>query len=182
MKELPSIPPWPMLSVLHVAGGGCGGCGLEVVAMRRLHGKALAAAGLRMVDAPRHADLLLVSGCVAANVEQAVAAAWAAMAEPKFLVAVGSCALDGGPFAGSYAVRGGIGTRLPVAAEAPGCPPAPSEILATLVQLADALRDRSPVSPAAEETVVPDPLPPAPPGLPPAALRHPLEGGDSSAG
>lgn len=198
----PDLPPdWPLLTVLHLEGGGCGGCALEVEALRSIGAAALRESGLQLVDTPRHADLLLVSGTVTRNLAQAVEAAWAAMAEPKWLLAVGACVLDGGPFRDSYAVAGGIASRLPVALAVPGCPPSPADILDGLRQLVDALRDPAPPNRTAEPEVSPadapaaallpaepsdeppaaaDPAPP--PGLLPAAPRRPLAGGDGSAG
>ena len=177
------------LAVLHLQAGGCGGCGLEFDAMRAVGAAALAQAGLRLVDTPRHADLLLVSGTVGRTMLPAVEAAWAAMAEPRWLLTIGACALDGGPFRDGYAVAGGIATRLPVAFAIPGCPPTPDAILDGLRQFLDArsgpaasgpLRSGAALAPSREAD--PDPAKPAPRVLLPAAPRHPLAGGDSSAG
>ena len=177
-----SAPPGadrPVLSLLHLAGGDCGGCALELEAIAP---DAWAALGLRLVAAPRHADLLLVSGCVTRTLLRSVEACWAAMAAPKRLVAVGACALDGGPFRGGYAVEGGLDGRLPVALAIPGCPPRPVLVLGELRRLlggpaaeAEAVRPGSTALAAAG--------PPAPPpALLPAAPRRPLAGGDGSAG
>ena len=183
-------PAWPELSVLHLQAGGCGGCGLEFEAMRAAGAAALAEAGLRLVELPRHADLLLVSGTVGRAMLPAVEAAWAAMAEPRWLLSVGACALDGGLFRDGYAVSGGVGERLPVAFAIPGCPPTPDAILDGLRQFLDALRGvAGAVSPGAASASSPaalpgeaPPQPQAPRALLPAAPRHPLAGGDSSAG
>ncbi len=161
----------PPLSMLHLQGGGCGGCGLEIEAL--LADGRLDAVGLLLVEAPRHADLLLVSGTVGRNLLDAVLATWTAMAEPKWLVAAGACALDGGPFRDGYAVSGGIDQHLPVSLVIPGCPPTPDAVLAGLRLLLDALRATPDLSP---------PPPPARPALPPAALPHRRAGGDSSGG
>ena len=201
----------PMLSVLHVDGGGCGGCALEVSALRWA-GQALPEAGFVMVETPRHADVLLVSGCPTRNLVQAIDAAWAAMPGPKRLVAVGACAIDGGPFRDSYAVSGGLEGRFPVTVAVPGCPPTPDAILDGLCQLHRGAPGGTALAvsePSAEGQVAPsrrpdqpvavpdNPAPviaglrapaaaspaPAPPrALLPAAPRHPLAGGDSSAG
>ena len=157
--------------MLHLQGGGCGGCGLEIEAL--VADGRLGQVGLRLVDGPRHADLLLVSGTVGRNLLDAVEATWAAMAEPRWLVAAGACALDGGPFRDGYAVSGGIGTRLPVSLVIPGCPPSPDAVLAGLCLLLDALRAPPELSP---------PSPPARPALPPAALPRRSAGGDGSEG
>ncbi len=157
--------------MLHLQGGGCGGCALEIEAL--LADGRLDAVGLLLVDTPRHADLLLVSGTVGRNLMEAVEATWTAMAEPRWLIAVGACAMDGGPFRDGYAASGGIGSRLPVSLVIPGCPPSPDSVLAGLRLLLDALRSAPKLSPP--------PLP-VPPALPPAALPHPRAGGGSSGG
>ena len=169
--------PYPLLSMLHLQGGGCGGCGLEIEAL--VAGNRLDALGLRLVSSPRHADLLLVSGTVGRNLLDAVEATWAAMPEPKWLVAAGACAMDGGPFRDNYAVSGGIGARMPVSLVIPGCPPSPDAVLAGLRLLLDALR--APPDLDVPE-LSPPPLPPARPALPPAALPHTSAGDDSSGG
>ena len=168
--------PHPLLSMLHLQGGGCGGCGLEIEAL--LADGRLDALGLRLVSAPRHADLLLVSGTVGRNLLDAVEATWAAMAEPRWLVAAGACALDGGPVRDSYAVSGGIGARMPVSLVIPGCPPSPDAVLAGLRLLVDALR----APPNLDVAELSPPLPPARPALPPAAPPHRSAGVDGSGG
>ena len=94
--------------------------------------------GLRFVTSPRHADVLLVTGPLTRNLVAALEQAWTAMPEPKFVVAVGDCAVDGGVFKGSYAVAGGVGTTLPVDLLISGCPPTPERILAGLRALLEA--------------------------------------------
>ena len=93
---------------------------------------------MRFVSSPRHADVLLVTGPVTRNLVEALEQAHAAMPEPKFVVAVGDCAVDGGVFKGSYAVTGGAGTTLPVDLLISGCPPTPERILAGLRALLEA--------------------------------------------
>ena len=90
------------------------------------------------MTSPRHADVLLVTGPLTRNLVAALEQAWAAMPEPKFVVAVGDCAVDGGVFKGSYAVTGGVGTTLPVDLLISGCPPTPERILAGLRALLEA--------------------------------------------
>ena len=125
------------LGVFHVAGGGCGGCERE---LRALRGVAydLERLGLRFVGSPRHADVLLVTGPVTRNLAESVQAVWVATPQPKWVVAVGACAIDGGPFAGSYAVLGGAAAALPVDLAIPGCPPSPAAVLAGLRTLIEA--------------------------------------------
>lgn len=171
-----------MLSVMHVQAGGCGGCALELELVP-LH-----EAGLAQTTEPRHADLLLVSGAPGKEMMRAVESAWAAMAEPKWLVAVGDCAINGGPFAGSYAGCAGIGTRLPMTLSIPGNPPSPDAILAGLLSMMVGPQT-PPASPRTE--IMPEAAPspdaelspsgsPAPPALLPAAPRRPLAGDGSS--
>ena len=125
------------LAIRHVDAGSCGGCEIELRALNRVVYD-LQRLGLRFVASPRHADVLLVTGPLARNMTQALELTYAAMPEPKFVVAVGDCAVDGGVFKGSYAVAGGVGTVLPVDLLISGCPPAPERILAGLHALLDA--------------------------------------------
>ena len=84
---------------------------------------------------PRHADLLLVTGPVSANMREALRRTYDATPDPKWVVAVGDCGRDGGCFRGSYAVAGGVGEVIPVDLHIPGCPPAPVAILQGLLML-----------------------------------------------
>jgi Ni,Fe-hydrogenase III small subunit len=125
------------LALLHVDAGSCGGCEIELQAVRRAVYD-LERFGMRFVSSPRHADVLLVTGPVTRNLVEALGRAYTAMPEPKFVVAVGDCAVDGGVFKGSYAVTGGAGTTLPVDLLISGCPPSPERILAGLRALLEA--------------------------------------------
>ncbi len=122
------------LALFHVPTGGCGGCGRELSALDGIvYG--LDRYGLRFVSSPRQADVLLATGPLTANLQEALALAYAAMPEPKWVIAVGDCAVDGGVFKGSYAVHGGVGACVPVDLLVRGCPPAPGDILAGLLAL-----------------------------------------------
>lgn len=125
------------LAVLHVDAGSCGGCEVELRALRRAVYD-LPRFGIRFVDSPRHADVLLVTGAAAHNLRDAMEQAHAAMPDPKLVVALGDCAVDGGVFKGSYAVAGGVGTTLPVDLLISGCPPTPERIMAGLRALLEA--------------------------------------------
>jgi len=81
------------------------------------------------VASPRHADLLLVTGVMTRNLEEAALRTYEAMPEPRLVVAVGACAISGGVFAGTYAARDGIGGVLPVDVFIPGCPPRPEALI-----------------------------------------------------
>jgi len=125
------------LAIMHVDTGSCGGCELE---LRALSGIVydLERFGLRFVASPRHADVLLVTGPLTRNLVEALRQAWIATPDPKWVVAVGDCAVDGGVFKGSYAVMGGIDPAVIIDLTISGCPPAPDRILAGLRALLEA--------------------------------------------
>lgn len=122
------------LSIRHVDAGSCNGCELEIHALNNAFYD-LERFGLRFVASPRHADVLLVTGPVTKNMREALERTYAATPAPKWVVAVGNCALDGGCFAGSYAVVGGVSDVIPVDLHIPGCPPPPIAILKGLLAL-----------------------------------------------
>lgn len=116
------------LALIHVDAGDCGGCALELRAMRGVMHD-LRRYGLNLAASPRQADVLLVSGPLARNARESVLLTWEAMPDPKWLVGIGDCTVDGGVFKGSYAVEGGIGAVLKPDLLIPGCPPDPAQIL-----------------------------------------------------
>jgi Ni,Fe-hydrogenase III small subunit len=122
------------LALRHVDGGGCGGCALQLAMLRDTAG-ALERLGLRFVASPRHADVLLCAGPLTRSMREAVERAYAAMPDPRWVVALGDCAVDGGVFRGSYAVEGGFDAAVPVDLVIRGCPPTPGQILAGLSAL-----------------------------------------------
>jgi Ni,Fe-hydrogenase III small subunit len=122
------------LSIRQVDAGSCNGCELEIHALSNAFYD-LERFGLRFVASPRHADVLLVTGPVTANMREALERTYAATPGPKWVVAAGACALDGGLFAGSYACAGGVATTLPVDVRIPGCPPTPTALLQGLLRL-----------------------------------------------
>ena len=125
------------LSIREVDAGSCNGCELEIHALGNAYYD-LERFGLRFVASPRHADVLLVTGPVTKNMRMALDRTYQATPNPKWVVAVGDCARDGGCFAGSYAVAGGVSTVVPVDLHVPGCPPPPLEILRGLLALLEA--------------------------------------------
>ena len=125
------------LALRHVDGGSCNGCELELQALQGVLYD-LERFGLRFVASPRHADVLVVTGPLTRNLREALERTWAATPDPKWVVALGGCAIDGGVFAGSYAVLGGVGEAVPVDLTIPGCPPPPAMILAGLRTLIEA--------------------------------------------
>jgi Ni,Fe-hydrogenase III small subunit len=94
--------------------------------------------GLRFVASPRHADVLLVTGPVTRNMREALERTYKATPDPKWVVAVGDCAVDGGIFADSCAVAGGVSAVVPVDLHIRGCPPNPAELLKGLLALVEA--------------------------------------------
>jgi Ni,Fe-hydrogenase III small subunit len=122
------------LSIREVDAGSCNGCELEIHALGNAYYD-LERFGLRFVASPRHADVLLVTGPVTKNMQEALERTYHATPDPKWVVAVGDCAFDGGCFAGSYAVSGGVAAVLPVDLHIRGCPPRPTQILEGLLAL-----------------------------------------------
>ena len=122
------------LAIREVDAGSCNGCELEIHALGNPVYD-LERFGIRFVASPRHADVLLVTGPVTLNMAEALERTWRATPGPKWVVALGDCAIDGGCFAGSYAVAGGVDKILPVDLHIKGCPPRPAEILAGLLAL-----------------------------------------------
>lgn len=122
------------LTIRHVDAGSCNGCELEIHALNNAFYD-LERFGLRFVASPRHADVLLVTGPLAANMREALERTWRATPDPKWVVAVGDCAVDGGLFAGSYACVGGISAAVPVDLHVRGCPPSPTQLLKGLLAL-----------------------------------------------
>ena len=116
------------LSIRQVDAGSCNGCELEINALGNPYYN-IEGLGIKFVASPRHADMLLVTGPVSRNMEQALRRTYDATPEPKLVVAVGDCGRDGGIFGESYASCGGVANVIPVDLTVPGCPPPPIEIL-----------------------------------------------------
>jgi Ni,Fe-hydrogenase III small subunit len=116
------------LVIRHVDAGSCNGCELELHALGNPYYN-LEAIGIKFVASPRHADLLLVTGPVAKNMEVALKRAYDAMPEPKLVVAVGDCGCTGGIFGESYASCGRVSNVIPVDVAIPGCPPTPLQLM-----------------------------------------------------
>jgi Ni,Fe-hydrogenase III small subunit len=125
------------LSIRMVDSGSCNGCELEIQMLSGIVYD-LERFGLRFVASPRHADILLVTGPVTRNMQDALVRTWQATPDPKWVVAVGDCAIDGGVFKGSYAITGGIDSTLPVDLVIRGCPPTPVQLLDGLRTLVEA--------------------------------------------
>ena len=122
------------LSIRQVDAGSCNGCELEIHALGNAFYD-LERFGLRFVASPRHADVLMVTGPVTKNMREALLRTYNATPDPKWVVAVGGCAADGGIFKGSYACVGGVSGVVPVDLHIPGCPPSPTALLRGLLAL-----------------------------------------------
>jgi Ni,Fe-hydrogenase III small subunit len=133
------------LSIREVDAGSCNGCELEIHALNNAYYD-IERFGLRFVASPRHADVLLVTGPVTRNMREALERTYNATPDPKWVVAVGDCARNGGCFAGSYAVVGGVADVIPVDLHVPGCPPEPREILRGLLALLETVGQESAAS------------------------------------
>jgi NADH-quinone oxidoreductase B subunit len=126
--------PW----VLHFNSGACNGCDIEIVALLTPKYD-VERFGVKLEPSPRHADVLLVTGCVTQQCAERLKRVYDQMPQPKFVVAIGACACSGGVFEGNYNVVGGVDKVIPVTAYIPGCPPRPEAILDGVVKLLNAL-------------------------------------------
>jgi Ni,Fe-hydrogenase III small subunit len=120
------------LCIRQVDAGSCNGCELEIHALNNPIYN-IEGLGVRFVASPRHADMLLVTGPVSANMAVALRRTFEATPDPKLVVAIGDCGCSGGIFGESYASRGRVSNVIPVDVAVPGCPPAPNRILAGIL-------------------------------------------------
>jgi Ni,Fe-hydrogenase III small subunit len=120
------------LAIRHVDAGSCNGCELEIHALNNPYYN-LEGLGIKFVASPRHADLLLVTGPVSRNMEEALRRTYDAMPQPKLVVAVGDCGCSGGIYGESYATRGRVSNIIPVDTAVPGCPPEPAAIMQAIL-------------------------------------------------
>src|SRR5258708_31230638 len=120
------------LSIREVDAGSCNGGELESHALNNAYYD-VERFGLRFVASPRHADVLMVTGPVTKNMRDALQRTYDAVPNPKWVVAIGDCARDGGCFAGSYAVVGGVSSVIPVYLHILGCHPTPTVLLQGLL-------------------------------------------------
>jgi NADH-quinone oxidoreductase B subunit len=126
--------PW----VIHFNTGSCNGCDIEILATLTPRYD-LERFGVKLKGSPRHADVLLCTGPVTRQARARLERVYSQMHDPKFVVAIGSCALSGGAFQGCYSVMGGIDRVIPVNAYIPGCPPRPEAIIDGVVKLLTSL-------------------------------------------
>lgn len=130
------------LSIRQIDAGSCNACELEIHALNNAFHD-LERFGLRFVASPRHADVLMVTGPVTKNMREALKRTYDATPDPKWVVAIGDCALNGGIFRDSYAVVGGVHNVIPVDLHIKGCPPSPRDILRGLLALLDHVSGKS---------------------------------------
>ncbi|TBR17405.1 NADH-quinone oxidoreductase subunit B [bacterium] len=128
--------PW----IIHFNTGACNACDIEIIAALTPHYD-LERFGVQLKGTPRHADVLVCSGPVTKYVEDRLKRVYEQIPEPKFVVAVGTCACSGGVFQGCYNVKGGINTTIPVSAYIPGCPASPKAIIDGVVKLLSSLEE-----------------------------------------
>ena len=128
--------PW----VIHFNSGSCNGCDIEILATLTPRYD-LERFGVRLEGSPRHADVLICTGAVTRQARESLIRTYEQMPEPKFVVAVGACALSGGVFQGCYNVLDGIDKVIPVDAYIPGCPPRPQAIIDGIIALLTELRE-----------------------------------------
>lgn len=129
------------LHVRHLDAGSCNACDFEMGALGNPYYD-LHRYGVAFVASPRHADMLMVTGVVTRNLEQALKMSYEAMPEPRLVMACGACAAGGATYGATYAVVGAADEVVPVDIYVPGCPPRPSAMLAGLLAAADMLREK----------------------------------------
>jgi Ni,Fe-hydrogenase III small subunit len=127
------------LAIRQVDAGSCNACELEIHALNNPYHD-IERFGVHFVASPRHADVLLVTGPVSRHMQAALRTTWRATPSPKYVIAAGSCACDGGEFGVSYASCGAVENVIPVDLKIPGCPPTPLELMRGILALLRASR------------------------------------------
>ena len=128
--------------IRQVDAGSCNGCELEIQAVHNPYYN-LEGVGIKFVASPRHADLLLATGPVSVNMEEALKRTYEAIPDPKLVVAVGDCGACGGVFGESYASRGAVANVIPVNHTVLGCPPTPMAILSAILETIRSAKEQS---------------------------------------
>ena len=128
--------PW----IIHFNTGGCNGCDIELTAALTPRFD-LERFGILLEGSPRHADVLVVTGPVTLQVKDRLVRIYEQMPEPKYVIAIGTCAISGAPFKECYNVHGGIDIMLQVDAYVPGCPPKPEAIIDGISKLIQKIKE-----------------------------------------
>jgi NADH-quinone oxidoreductase B subunit len=129
--------PW----AIHYNSGSCNGCDIEILATLTPRYD-VERFGIKLQGSPRHADVLIATGPVTRQSRDRLVRIYEQMPDPKFVVAVGPCAISGGAFRGCYNIMGGIDAVIPVNVFVPGCPPRPEAIIYGVVQLLQSLQPK----------------------------------------
>ena len=149
MNWLKKIITWSRIKspwIIHFNTGACNACDIEIIASLTPRYD-IERFGVLLKGTPRHADVLVCSGPVTKQIKDRLVRIYDQMAEPKFVVAVGTCACSGGVFQGCYNVMGGIDKVIPVSAYIPGCAAGPKAIMDGVVKLLSSLEETKPVTP-----------------------------------
>lgn len=137
--------PW----AIHFNSGSCNGCDIEILATLTPRYD-IERFGIKLEGSPRHADVLIATGPVSLQARERLIRIYEQMPDPKFVIAVGSCALSGGVFDGCYNVIGDLSKLIPVDVYIPGCPPRPEAIIFGIVQLLESIKNGPPLAPKNE--------------------------------
>jgi len=156
MHPIKKIVTWARIKspwILHFNTGACNACDIEIIAALTPRYD-IERFGVILKGTPRHADVLVCSGPVTKQIEDRLVRIYEQMAEPKFVVAVGTCSCSGGVFKDCYNIKGGIDTTIPVSAYIPGCPASPKAIIDGVVKLLASLEDNESKAKATKEEKV----------------------------
>lgn len=144
-KVMDGVKAWARVNspwAIHFNSGSCNGCDIEILATLTPRYD-VERFGIKLEGSPRHADVLVCTGPVTAQAKDRLLRIYDQMPEPKFVIAVGSCAISGGAFQGCYNVEEGIDKVIPVNAYIPGCPPRPEAIIDGVVKLLGSLQGKT---------------------------------------
>lgn len=144
MSVVTKIVNWARLKspwILHFNTGACNACDIEIIAALTPRYD-IERFGVVLKGTPRHADILVCSGPVTKQIKDRLVRIYEQMSEPKFVVAVGTCACSGGVFQGCYNVESGVNNVIPVSAFIPGCPASPKAIMDGVVKLLSSLEEK----------------------------------------